>query len=485
MRRTKIVCTIGPATRDYDNLRKLAEAGMDVARLNFSHGDHDSHAAVIASLRNLSQEVSKPITVLQDLSGPKVRVGEIAGSGVTLEKGADFVLTSEECVGDERQASVSIPEIVESVPVGAHLLLDDGLIDLVVTGRKGDQLLTKVVIGGVLSTHKGVNAPGISLPIASITDKDLDDLRFGIQQKVDWIAASFIRNASDIAVLKGVCNAARARIPIIAKIEKHEAVRNIDEIMAAVDGVMVARGDLGVEIPIDEVPVVQKMIIKKANAAGKPVITATQMLDSMIRNPRPTRAEVSDVANAIYDGADAIMLSGETAVGAYPFLAVAMMNQISCYTEPLTGLRSIAESAPVRGAHASETEGQSATTRTIAQATCSIAHDLKAAAIIASTTTGATALAISRNRPSVPIVAVTTLPRTLTRLGLVWGIVPAMAGEVGTSDEMMTEALAAATRIGAVKHGDIVVLTGGVPVNLPGNTNFIKVHRVGEPLNST
>jgi len=455
---------------------------MDVARLNFSHGSHEEHATTIANIRDLSLTIGKPITILQDLSGPKVRVGMIAGDRAVLEPGAEFILTTNECEGNEHEAGVSIPEIVESVPIGAHLMLDDGLIDLVVTGRKGDRLHTKVVIGGILSSHKGVNAPGVSLPIAAITDKDLDDLRFGIDQKVDWIAASFIRSANDIAVLKGVCNAVRARIPIIAKIEKHEAVHNIDEILRAVDGVMVARGDLGVEIPIDEVPIVQKMIIRKANAAGKPVITATQMLDSMIRNPRPTRAEASDVANAIFDGTDAIMLSGETAVGAYPFLAVQMMNQISRYTEPSLNKRQETFNQWPKAELSDQQAYMEAITQTIAHATVTAARDLKASAIIAATSSGATALAISRHRPNVPIVACTTVQRTFTRLGLVWGVKPVMAREVVTSDDMMQESITAALRIGAARDGDIVVLTGGVPVNVPGSTNFLKVHRIGQPL---
>ncbi len=482
MRRTKIVCTIGPATSSPEGLRQLALAGMDVARLNFSHGSYEQHGEVIKNLRALSAEIGKPITILQDLSGPKVRVGKIQGNGVILEPGSEFILTTELIEGDATRASVSIPEIVESVPAGSHLLLDDGLIDLKVKARKGNTLVTEVIIGGVLSSNKGVNAPGVSLPIASITDKDLDDLRFGIQQKVDWIAASFIRNSADIAVLRGVCNASRARIPIIAKIEKHEAVRNIDDILSVVDGVMVARGDLGVEIPIDEVPVVQKMIIKKANAVGKPVITATQMLDSMIRNPRPTRAEVSDVANAIYDGTDAIMLSGETAVGAYPFMAVGMMNQIACYTEPGIAYRHSSDDSLAVTLSASQVADQDAMTRAIALATCDIAQELNATAIVAATSSGTTALAISRYRPNVPIVAPTTSERTFSRLGLVWGVTPVITKEVGTSDEMMQACIEATIKIGAAKDGDIVVVTGGVPVNIPGSTNFLKVHRIGQPL---
>jgi pyruvate kinase len=454
---------------------------MDVARLNFSHGTHEQHAEVVANIRALAEDIGRPITIMQDLSGPKVRVGQIEGNGVTLVPGDEFILASEPMVGNQHMASVSIPEIVESVPAGAHLLLDDGLIDLLVVRRKGDTLVTKVVIGGVLSSHKGVNAPGHSLPIASITDKDLEDLKFGIEQKVDWIAASFIRNSADMAVLRGVCNAARARIPLIAKIEKHEAVKNIDDILSVVDGVMVARGDLGVEIPIDHVPIVQKMIIKKANAAGKPVITATQMLDSMIRNPRPTRAEVSDVANAIYDGTDAIMLSGETAVGQYPFYAVSMMDQIACCTEGSLSYRHIAPE-PKDKLSPQEVGDQEAMTRSIAQATCDVAQDLGATAIIAATSSGTTALAISRYRPSVPIIAPTTSRRTYSRLGLVWGVAPVMTGEVATSDEMMQACIEATLRIGAAKDGDIVVVTGGVPVNIPGSTNFLKVHRIGQPL---
>jgi pyruvate kinase len=451
---------------------------MDVARLNFSHGDHDQHAKVTRTIRELAIELGRPITILQDLSGPKVRVGEMIPGGAFLEPGSEFILTNETCIGDAKQASVSIPEIVEDVPVGAHLLLDDGLIDLIVKERKKDRLYCEVVIGGVLSTHKGVNAPGISLPIAAVTDKDLDDLRFGIQQKVDWIAASFVRSASDIAVLRGVCDAARAHIPILAKIEKHEAVRNIDEILKVVDGVMVARGDLGVEIPVYEVPIVQKMIIKKANSAGKPVITATQMLDSMIRNPRPTRAEASDVANAIYDGTDAVMLSGETAMGAYPFVAVETMNQIALRTEDTLGYRHLLQEEP-RDIEPGQIASTLDITRSLAQSTCDIAHSLNATAIITPTTTGATARAISRYRPNVPIIAPTTSESVYSRLNLVWGVTPVMIEESQTSDEMMNKCIKAALKTGIAKDGDVVVLTGGVPVNVAG-TNFLKAHRIGQ-----
>jgi pyruvate kinase len=301
---------------------------------------------------------------------------------------------------------------------------------------------------------------------------------------VDWIAASFVRNASDIAVLRGVCDAARAPIPIIAKIEKHEAVRHIDDILKVVDGVMVARGDLGVEIPIDEVPVVQKMIIKKANAAGKPVITATQMLDSMIRNPRPTRAEASDVANAIYDGTDAVMLSGETAMGAYPFLAVETMNQIALRTEGTLSYHHMLTEDAILGDAAIEQKRSGGITNALAQATCDVAERLQATAIVTPTSTGATARAISRYRPNVPIIAPTTSERVYFKLGLVWGVTPVMIEVSTTSDEMMQKCIIAAIKSGIAKDGDVVVLTGGVPVNLPG-TNFLKAHRIGEPLFSS
>ncbi len=470
MRRTKIVCTIGPATSSPDALNQLIDAGMNVARLNFSHGSHEDHAAVIATIR--SHPKSDTVAILQDLSGPKVRIGMIAAGTVDLKPGAQLILTSREVPGDENEISISIPEMTESVPVGAQLLLDDGNVELKVKARKPDALVCTVVTGGILSSHKGVNAPGVSLPIAAITDKDLDDLKFGIQQKVDWVAASFVRSANDIAVLRGFCDASRAKVKLIAKIEKHEAVRNIDEIIAMVNGIMVARGDLGVEIPIDEVPVTQKMIIKKCNSVGKPVITATQMLESMIHNPRPTRAEVSDVANAIIDGTDAIMLSGETAVGAYPFLAVKMMDHVARFTEASLSYRHVI---------VEDLSDSHTITRAIGQATCDIASDLNASAIITATSSGSTAIAVSRYRPHAPIIAAAHRPEILRRLALIWGVTPVLVSDVKDSDEMMVECLKAAAATDFIKDGDVVVLTGGVPVGIPGNTNFIKVHTMGQP----
>ena len=475
MRRTKIVCTIGPATRSPENLRLLVEAGMNVARLNFSHGSHQQHAEVIGHLRTIARELNTPLALLQDLSGPKVRVGAIAGEGVLLRPGAEITLTLDDVPGDEHQVNLPVPEIFEAVRAGTHLMLDDGLLELRVKSKRAGALVCEVVVGGLLTSNKGVNVPGISLPIAAVTDKDLDDLRFGIAQKVDYVAASFVRTASDIAVLRGVCEAARAKIPLIAKIEKHEAVQNIDAIMEAVDGIMVARGDLGVEVPIDEVPVIQKMLIRKANRAGKPVITATQMLDSMIRNPRPTRAEVSDVANAIFDGTDAVMLSGETAVGLYPFDTVRMMAKIATHTEGSLDYGSILDEKTRLDT------GQSIT-GAVGQATCDIAHDLGCAAILTASATGRTARVVSRYRPRAPIICATNLPETYQRLALVWGVHPVIVEMADDSDSMMQASIDAAEQTGLVKNDDVVVLTGGVPVGRPGSTNFIKIHRIGQPL---
>ena len=475
MRRTKIVCTIGPATRSPENLRHLVLAGMNVARLNFSHGTHAQHAEVVVSLREIAADLGVPLAILQDLSGPKVRVGTVAGEGVVLVPGAEITLTMDDVPGDAHEINLPVPEIFEVVTAGTHLMLDDGLLELQVKSKRSTALVCEVVVGGLLTSHKGVNVPGVSLPIAAVTDKDLEDLKFGIAQKVDYVAASFVRSASDIAVLRGVCEAARAKIPIIAKIEKHEAITNIDSIIEAVDGIMVARGDLGVEVPIDEGPIIQKMLIHKSNRAGKPVITATQMLDSMIRNPRPTRAEVSDVANAIFDGTDAVMLSGETAVGLYPFDTVRMMAKIATHTEGSLDYGSILDEKTRLDT------GQSIT-GAVGQATCDIAHDLGCAAILTASATGRTARVVSRYRPRAPIICATNLPETYQRLALVWGVHPVIVEMADDSDSMMQASIDAAEQTGLVKNDDVVVLTGGVPVGRPGSTNFIKIHRIGQPL---
>jgi len=475
MRRTKIVCTIGPATRSPENLRHLVLAGMNVARLNFSHGTHAQHAEVVVSLREIAADLGVPLAILQDLSGPKVRVGTVAGEGVVLVPGAEITLTMDDVPGDAHEINLPVPEIFEVVTAGTHLMLDDGLLELQVKSKRSTALVCEVVVGGLLTSHKGVNVPGVSLPIAAVTDKDLEDLKFGIAQKVDYVAASFVRSASDIAVLRGVCEAARAKIPIIAKIEKHEAITNIDSIIEAVDGIMVARGDLGVEVPIDEGPIIQKMLIHKSNRAGKPVITATQMLDSMIRNPRPTRAEVSDVANAIFDGTDAVMLSGETAMGAYPFETVRMMAKIATHTESSMDYGRILDEKM-------RFETGQSITGAIGQATCDIAHDLNCAAILTASATGRTARVVSRYRPRALIICATNRAETYQRLALVWGVQSVMVDMADDSDSMMQASIDAAGKTGMVRNDDIVVLTGGVPVGRPGSTNFIKIHRIGQPL---
>lgn len=475
MRRTKIVCTIGPATRSPENLRHLVLAGMNVARLNFSHGTHAQHAEVVVSLREIAADLGVPLAILQDLSGPKVRVGTVAGEGVVLVPGAEITLTMDDVPGDAHEINLPVPEIFEVVTAGTHLMLDDGLLELQVKSKRSTALVCEVVVGGLLTSHKGVNVPGVSLPIAAVTDKDLEDLKFGIAQRVDYVAASFVRSASDIAVLRGVCEAARAKIPIIAKIEKHEAITNIDSIIEAVDGIMVARGDLGVEVPIDEGPIIQKMLIHKSNRAGKPVITATQMLDSMIRNPRPTRAEVSDVANAIFDGTDAVMLSGETAMGAYPFETVRMMAKIATHTESSMDYGRILDEKM-------RFETGQSITGAIGQATCDIAHDLNCAAILTASATGRTARVVSRYRPRALIICATNRTETYQRLALVWGVQSVMVDMADDSDSMMQASIDAAGKTGMVRNDDIVVLTGGVPVGRPGSTNFIKIHRIGQPL---
>lgn len=475
MRRTKIVCTIGPATRSPENLRHLVLAGMNVARLNFSHGTHAQHAEVVVSLREIAADLGVSLAILQDLSGPKVRVGTVAGEGVVLVPGAEITLTMDDVPGDAHEINLPVPEIFEVVTAGTHLMLDDGLLELQVKSKRSTALVCEVVVGGLLTSHKGVNVPGVSLPIAAVTDKDLEDLKFGIAQRVDYVAASFVRSASDIAVLRGVCEAARAKIPIIAKIEKHEAITNIDSIIEAVDGIMVARGDLGVEVPIDEGPIIQKMLIHKSNRAGKPVITATQMLDSMIRNPRPTRAEVSDVANAIFDGTDAVMLSGETAMGAYPFETVRMMAKIATHTESSMDYGRILDEKM-------RFETGQSITGAIGQATCDIAHDLNCAAILTASATGRTARVVSRYRPRALIICATNRAETYQRLALVWGVQSVMVDMADDSDSMMQASIDAAGKTGMVRNDDIVVLTGGVPVGRPGSTNFIKIHRIGQPL---
>jgi pyruvate kinase len=472
MLRTKIVCTIGPASREPAILEVLIKAGMDVARLNMSHGDVEFHRENIRLIRQLSEQLKKPLAILVDLQGPKLRVGNMPAEGVNLASGDTLVLTTEPIVGAPGRVPVQYEGLHEAVKPGDRILIDDGLIELEVSEVLGSEILTKVVTGGVLLSNKGMNLPHASLAIPAITEKDREDLKFALEEQVDWVALSFVRTPEEVLDLKDLIREHSAfgrSTPVIAKIEKPEAVDNIDAIIKAADGIMVARGDLGIEMSTEAVPMIQKTIIIKCNQIGKPVITATQMLDSMIRNPRPTRAEASDVANAILDGSDAIMLSGETAAGKYPVLAVETMARIACETE-------IAQDAlPLREipAHPGRSFAQA-----VAHATVNTATDLSAAAIVAPTVSGETAWTIAHYRPHCPIIAVTPSPITQRRLMLVWGVYPILAERAQTTDQVISDAVEVAQKHGYVAEGDIVIVTGGSVSYGVGTTNLMKVHLI-------
>jgi pyruvate kinase len=477
LRRTKIVCTLGPACSTEETLRAMIRAGMNVARLNFSHGTHETHGAAIALVRKIAAEEGEVVGILQDLQGPRIRVGEILDGAVSLVAGERFVLTTEEVPGTSEIATVRGAPLAQDVKPGDRILLDDGAIELQVQSTSGDKIDCRVVVGGVLKPHKGVNVPGRTLTVPSITDKDIADLVFGIEHKVDYVALSFVRSAADVNGLRGLMSERGASVPIMAKIEKHEAVADFEGILAASDAIMVARGDLGIEVAAEKVPFLQKEIIAKCRAAGKPVVTATQMLDSMIRNPRPTRAEVNDVANAILDGTDATMLSGETAAGAYPVEAVATMARIAIAADaalPYHDLMTKAAEGRIRTA-----------TDAIGQAACEMAFELEARAIIAFTESGLTARTIARHRPPCPIVAVTPSEVTRSRLAVSWGVLPYLAPRYGSTDEMLHEVVGLAVRDGHAVVGDLVVIVAGLPLSTSGRTNLLKLEVVGEALTDT
>jgi pyruvate kinase len=501
MCRTKIVCTLGPAASDEATLRGLMQAGMDVARVNFSHGDHETHAQTIALLNRLSTEEGKLVAIMADLQGPKLRVGEIAGGQLHLRQGDEFTLTTRPVPGSTEAVHLPHPEIVRDLGQGQRVLLDDGQIELTVIGKTGTDLLCRIVTGGFLSSHKGVNLPGAHLRVSSLTEKDREDALFAVEQGVDFLALSFVRRPADVLELRRFLQAHDADRPIIAKIEKPEALEVFDAILEASDGVMVARGDLGVETPPEEVPFHQKNIIRAANCAGKPVITATQMLQSMIEHPRPTRAEASDVANAILDGTDAVMLSGETAIGAYPIEAARTMQTIAANAEEhlphdrwahlltvdadmTSGSAWLAGAA--RSASTIQLESSIDPTQTfpvteaISQATVEVALTVGAKAIITSTMSGTTARMVARHRPSVPIIAATPNPVTWRQLALVWGVQPVLVEDFDHTDEMIHLTVQAACKVGVVSWGDEVVITAGIPFGGLGSTNFLKVHSVGE-----
>ena len=467
MNKTKIICTIGPASRSPGIIEKLIEAGMNVARLNFSHGTLEEHAATITDIRAAAARLNRHVAVLQDLAGPKIRTGAMAAGTVTLVNGQPFTLTNRDVPGDVHEVGLTYPELPSNVRAGDTLLLADGLLELEVESTSDRDIRCKVIAGGPLSAHKGINLPQRSINAPILTEKDRRDLEFGLAHDVDFIALSFVRTAHDVASVKKVITEGGYDVPLIAKIEKFEALANIDEILQVADGIMVARGDLGVEIPLETVPRTQKMLIAKTNAVAKPVITATQMLRSMVENPRPTRAEVTDVANAILDGTDAIMLSEETAQGAYPVQAVRVMTKVAADIEPLFD-------------HEGWDARLNATTKlsfeaAVAHTAVEMANDIGAAAIVTCTTSGSTSRLVARYRPRQPLLAMTPVARTAVRLALTFGAVPVLMAPTDNAEDLERSAIAAALQNGYVKPGQPLVITAGLPFNRAGTTNTIKV----------
>lgn len=475
MRRTKIICTMGPAVDDENILKKLMLKGMNVARLNFSHGSHEEHKKRVDLLKKVRETMNLPIPLLLDTKGPEIRTGKFAAKEVVLKEGECFTLLNDDIVGDNTKCTVNYKELYKDVSKGSRILINDGLVELEVDEIKGKDIRCIVLNGGVIGNNKGINVPNAVINLPSITEKDIDDIKFGIENEFDFIAASFVRKASDVIEIKKVLEKHNGKeIKVIAKIENREGINNFDEIIKVADGIMVARGDLGVEIPVEEVPLVQKMIIEKCFKNGKPVITATQMLDSMIRNPRPTRAEASDVANAIYDGTSALMLSGETAAGKYPVESLETMSRIAEKAESSINYWKIFSGT--------QYELLTSVTNAISHATCTTAQDLNASAIVTVTQSGHTARMISRFRPNCPIIATTANPRVQRQMSLSWGVLPYLVKEAGTTDEMFDTGVEKALESGMVKNGDVVVITAGVPVGISGTTNILKVHIVGKVL---
>jgi len=480
MRRTKIVATVGPASSSPETLEQLVQAGVNVFRLNFSHGSHEQHLGVIRAAREIGARLHRPLALLQDLSGPKIRTGEVAGNGVSLVKGARISITTDTSVeGTAELISTTYEPLPRDVKPGDPILLDDGNLELRVVGVSGGRVECEVVDGGILRSHKGMNLPGVALSTPALTEKDRKDLVFGVQHQVDYVAMSFVRRAEDVLEAKGLIRSMGEATPVIAKIEKPEAVDNLDDILAATDGVMVARGDLGVELGTEDVPIVQKRIISAANAAGKVVITATQMLESMIENPRPTRAEASDVANAILDGTDAVMLSGESAVGKFPVEAVQTMARIADYTEE-HGMASI---RPRRGDVRREDRPAAPKgpgtpiTRSLARVAASVAEELGCKLIVAFTESGVTARCVAGHRPRVPVVAVTPEDRVYRQLALWWGVVPVKSESVENTDDLLAAGVERLKARGLVQKGDTLLMLSGHSIAAAA-TNMLRVHTV-------
>ena len=463
IKKTKIVCTLGPASEKEEVLRELIKSGLNVCRLNFSHGSHEEHKGRMDLVKKIREELGQPTAILLDTKGPEIRTGQFDAPEVFLEEGQTFTITMKDVMGNKEICTVSYKGLANDVKPGDTILIDDGLVGLTVKEVNNDDIVCEVQNSGIVKNHKGVNVPGVKVNLPAITDKDRSDIEFGIEQGIDFIAASFVRKVSDVLAIREILEANNAEhIKIISKIENQEGVDNLDEIIEVSDGIMVARGDLGVEIPTEEIPVVQKLMIKKCNEAGKPVITATQMLDSMMRNPRPTRAEVTDVANAIYDGTDAIMLSGETAAGKYPIEAVKTMATIAKRAEETMRNRrdKINKSKNVTDA--------------ISYATCTTAMDLEARAILSSTASGHTARMVSKFRPDCPIVATTSNESVRRQLALTWGVLPLMREKTANIDQVIVNSIEAAKTSNYVSKDDVVVITAGGGET----TNLIKVETV-------
>ncbi len=469
-RRTKIVATIGPKSREPEVLKALLEAGVNVVRFNFSHGSHQDHARAFELVRSFEKELGRPVAVLADLQGPKIRIGRFKSGKVRLVPGQTFVLTTEEVEGDEHRVSVSYKGLPQDLEEGQELLLDDGKIVLVVKELTPTEIVTEVKVGGELSDHKGLNIPGADLSIPALTEKDIEDLEFSSQLGVDWVAMSFVRSRDDLLLARHYMNRFGSRARLIAKIEKPQAVERFDEILEEADGIMIARGDLGVELPLEEVPLVQKRLIRRTLHAGKPVITATQMLESMVKSPFPTRAEVSDIANAIFDGTDAVMLSAETATGDYPVEAVQVMDRVAKrveespeYAEKMLFLRP---------------EPQHTSPDAIALAAVDVAESLPADAIVVFSASGNSAWRVGRYRPRVPILALTPEERVMRQLVLTCGVYPRLAPDPKDTDDMVTIALSEVKASGLLEPGAKLVITAGVPFGVSGTTNMLRVERL-------
>jgi len=475
MRKTKIVCTLGPATDNPEVLKNLFIAGMDVGRLNFSHGTYDDHYKRAEEFKKIRDELKRPAALLLDTKGPEIRIKKFKNGHVVLERGKTFILTTDEVEGDEERVSITYKELPADLTKGNRLLIADGLIELQVLSIRGSDIICEILNGGELSDRKGVNVPGVTTKLPFMNDNDRNDILFGIKNDFDFIAASFARSADDIKEMKDFIESnGGGFIKLISKIENHDGVRNIDEIIRVSDGIMVARGDMGVEIPFEEIPHLQKLIIKKSIAAGKPVITATQMLESMIKNPRPTRAEITDVANSIYDGTSAIMLSAETSVGDFPVLTVETMAKIASKTETDIDYIQMFEHT-----HINISKN---VTDAISYATCSAAHSLGASAIITITKSGHTSKMVSRYRPACRIIASTPLKKVYNQLALSWGVFPVLTPEAKTTDEIFENGVKSAVCENIISDGDLIVITGGMPVGISGTTNMIKIHIVGDIL---